>query len=224
MKTCNKCKISKELINFGKRVDTIDGKLSFCKDCQKEYALKYAKENPNKICVKCNTEKLISEFPKAPNSLKGVNNSCNECNRPRMKSYWDKTKAISNENRKVKNLSLTKIHELRRRSRQSRETHFIQRMFTRAKQRSLKNNLEFNIELNDIIIPEKCPLLNIKLVFGTKDNYKFSPSLDRIDSSKGYIKGNIQVISMLANTMKNNASKEQLIEFSINILKFYDIV
>lgn len=37
-----------------------------------------------------------------------------------------------------------------------------------------------------------------------------SPSLDRIDSSKGYVKGNVRVISARANMLKNNATVEEL--------------
>jgi len=37
-----------------------------------------------------------------------------------------------------------------------------------------------------------------------------SPTLDRIDPNKGYVKGNIQVLSHLANMMKSNATAEEL--------------
>ena len=78
----------------------------------------------------------------------------------------------------------------------------------------------FNISIDDIIIPEYCPYLNIKLT--TDVNNCFLPNyttIDRIDSNLGYVKGNVQVISKLANTMKSNATKEELIIFAKNILK-----
>lgn len=88
------------------------------------------------------------------------------------------------------------------------------------KQRAKKKELEFNLELSDIDIPEYCPILLIKLNQNKtiQDN---SPSIDRIDNSKGYIKGNIQVISQLANVMKNKATKEQLLLFAGWIIKTY---
>jgi hypothetical protein len=47
----------------------------------------------------------------------------------------------------------------------------------------------------------------------------YSPSLDRIDNNKGYIKGNVEVISWKANIMKSNASPEELVEFAKAILE-----
>jgi hypothetical protein len=49
----------------------------------------------------------------------------------------------------------------------------------------------------------------------------FSPSIDRIDSSKSYIKDNIQVMSFLGNRMKNSATPEQLLTFANNIISLY---
>lgn len=90
-------------------------------------------------------------------------------------------------------------------------------MLGRAKFRAVKCNVPYSITESDIIIPDLCPILEVPLVLGTKGNYQFSPSIDRIDATKGYVPGNVRVISTLANTMKNSATKEQLLKFSKNI-------
>jgi DNA-directed RNA polymerase subunit RPC12/RpoP len=86
------------------------------------------------------------------------------------------------------------------------------KMWRRAKSRALQRNLEFNIEITDIVIPEFCPILGIELKEhkGRSGGEKTSPALDRIDNSKGYVKGNIIVISHLANMMKSSANNEEL--------------
>ena len=97
-------------------------------------------------------------------------------------------------------------------------------LWYRAKENSKRHNREFNIEVEDIIIPTHCPYLGVELIFDV--TYHNSPnyfSIDRIDSSKGYIKGNIQIISHLANTIKSNTTIDQLITFSKNVLKIYDV-
>ena len=67
-----------------------------------------------------------------------------------------------------------------------------------------------------------CPITGRQLILRTH-NYKqikgpYIASLDRIDSSKDYVEGNVQWVSHLANTMKNNATKEQLVQFANWIL------
>ena len=94
----------------------------------------------------------------------------------------------------------------------TKEYMLLKRAETNAKER----NLEFNLTIDDINIPEKCPYFDIPF-----DDNRYSLSIDRVDSSKGYIKGNIQIISYIANKMKNDASIEELIVFSKNILKKY---
>lgn len=85
----------------------------------------------------------------------------------------------------------------------------ISRLFYEAKKRSKERSLEFTITKDDIVLPTHCPILGIKLeshdnVFG-RNSY----TLDRIDSSKGYIPGNVRVISWQANYIKSNLSLEQ---------------
>lgn len=82
--------------------------------------------------------------------------------------------------------------------------------FISAKRRANEFNLEFNLDLEDIIIPDICPVLGIHLFVGEKTMSINSPSIDRIDNTKGYIKGNIKIISMKANTLKSDATIEQL--------------
>jgi hypothetical protein len=82
-------------------------------------------------------------------------------------------------------------------------------MFLAAKARAKKSDILFTIQLSDLIIPEKCPILGIPLFFGTGKCSENSPSLDQIKPGAGYTPDNIQIISHKANTMKSNATFEQ---------------
>lgn len=83
-----------------------------------------------------------------------------------------------------------------------------------AKSRAKKLDIEFDIELSDITIPSKCPILGIDikvkpyLKHGTT-HWQHSPSLDRVDPNKGYVKGNVAVISHRANQIKNNGTIDE---------------
>ena len=97
------------------------------------------------------------------------------------------------------------------------------RLFRAAKARAKKRGLEFSIGLSDIVIPVHCPYLGIELASTRPRGNKRRDiiSLDRKDNSKGYTKDNIEVISHLANTMKNSAAPKELIDFAKAILKRY---
>lgn len=64
------------------------------------------------------------------------------------------------------------------------------------------------------IKPPVCPVFKKKFVERGVGFNDWSPSIDKIDPRKGYVRGNIQVISMLANCMKRNASPKQLQQFA----------
>ena len=97
-------------------------------------------------------------------------------------------------------------------------------MFDRCKSRAATKNIEFTISVLDIAIPKMCPYLGIELFpgigSGGKDN---SPSLDRIDSSKGYIPGNVEVISNRANTIKNCGTADEHVLIG-NRMKLMEVV
>lgn len=69
------------------------------------------------------------------------------------------------------------------------------------------------------IAPTHCPVFGFKLRTGAGSFSPDAPSTDRIDPTKGYVRGNIQIISLKANTMKSNASPEELRAFALWVLK-----
>lgn len=84
-----------------------------------------------------------------------------------------------------------------------------------ARDRAIKKGIVFEITEDDIVIPEKCPILGIPLFFRKRAAVRRgpapnSPSLDRIDPAKGYVKGNVQVISWRANSLKKDGTVEEL--------------
>ena len=85
-------------------------------------------------------------------------------------------------------------------------------MWERSKRRARKKGFEHTITYADINIPTHCPLLGIPLfrAEGQDGSRSNSPSLDRIDSSRGYTPDNVWVISNKANSIKSNATLEEL--------------
>lgn len=84
------------------------------------------------------------------------------------------------------------------------------RMLQRAKSRAELKGLDFSITEEDIDIPESCPVLGIPLEKGTGVATDASPSLDRLRPSKGYVPGNVAVISYKANRIKSDATLTEL--------------
>lgn len=86
-----------------------------------------------------------------------------------------------------------------------------------AKHRAKRAGVPFNLKPADILIPNHCPVLGVQLVKSVGRLSDSSPSLDRIVPSRGYVRGNIVVISMRANRIKSDASITELQKLA----KFY---
>lgn len=91
-----------------------------------------------------------------------------------------------------------------------------QRIYDAAKARAKRRGLPFDIELSDVQIPTHCPVLGIPLRsvvgcgMGSIKARNNSPSIDRIDNNKGYVKGNTIIISMRANNLKSDGTLEEI--------------
>jgi hypothetical protein len=217
-KICKNCKKELELSFFNRHALTKDGYLGHCKECDYIKRKKKQKKEVNiveeKSCCICKEVKSSNYFMRVNRNFDGLSAICLTC--------WDlhqvteKSKIDRNYPRKLrlqydpeyrKYINLLKS--------KSNGTHLgrRKRMLANAKKRAKKLNLDFNLTLEDIIIPDECPIFKIPFTFVAETSYQDNCSLDRIDNTKGYIKGNVQVISMKANTMKNSATPEELLNF-----------
>ena len=89
---------------------------------------------------------------------------------------------------------------------------FEQRVINRIKSKCKRKGIPFNLDVTDIVPPDTCPVLGIKLVLDNRGSgyHSDSASVDRIDPTKGYTKGNVRVISARANTLKSDATSVEL--------------
>lgn len=87
----------------------------------------------------------------------------------------------------------------------------FENMYERFQTKKKNTKFEFDLKFSDLSFPLTCPLLNIPLNYLEEnfraDNY---PTFDRIDSKKGYVKGNVHVVSWRANRIKCDATQEEL--------------
>jgi hypothetical protein len=172
-----------------------------------------------KKCTKCSEEKEIFEFHKG-------RSRCKEC------EYWLKKKYRERNAEKIrkrkKEYSIKNKEKIKRkgkiyhrknkkrislRNRLSKENNPALYLYFTAKSRARRNNIKFEIELNDIIdiLPKDniCPLLNIEILINKNHSKYNSMNLDRIIPEFGYVRDNIVIISKKANISKNNATIDE---------------
>ena len=101
--------------------------------------------------------------------------------------------------------------------RKERESHPARYLLGIARRRARALGRDFNLEESDIVVGTHCPLLGVPMQFGGPRD--FWPSLDRIDVTKGYVKGNVQVISHRANRIKSDSNGDELLTLALHVLK-----
>jgi hypothetical protein len=187
---CPHCWTVKPKVEFHKGIHK--GASTYCKECAKSRLKWHRLNNAFKLsegakpceaalCPMCKEIKPVSEF--YPN--KGQKNNIGSYCKPCMSKWRDKVRATKNG--------------------------MIRALLNSAKKRAKEKGIVFNLTIEDIHLPSICPALGIELDYSKKLCVRpNSPSLDRRIPELGYVKGNVQVISHKANTMKSDASLDEL--------------
>lgn len=129
----------------------------------------------------------------------------------RKRNYMRKYRKENAEKLRKYNLEYKERHK--QLAKEHRLKHRERFMLRGAKRRAKEKGLPFNLIEEDIIIPEICPILGIKLESCGLDK-GCAPSLDRLIPELGYVKGNVSVISHRANSLKSNMSIEEIIKMA----------
>jgi hypothetical protein len=152
-----------------------------------------------KQCAKCEDWFAVSLFRTVKKTGR-LASYCRECGNANSREHYAENKEKAKEYKKA---------------RQDKET------LSSIKKRAKQKGLDFDLEVEDIL-GTSCPIFGVELKRGSRQGPSdFAPSVDRIDNSKGYVKGNVQVLSNLANKMKANATPEQLLQFAEWVFKTY---
>lgn len=152
-----------------------------------------------KNCTHCGRLLSIDNFSKSKSSAHGYRSWCKYCINISRNSEENKLKCKEYYNSRGRELTKLK-----------KENNIQKYLYDSAKARAKSRNEEFSINISDIIVPELCPILGIKMYYHRGIKHDDSYSLDRIDSNKGYTKENIWVISLRANRIKNDSNPNEL--------------
>ena len=147
-----------------------------------------------KRCRVCKKVLPITEFYRNRGRSDGRNLECKSCDATRKKDFHIKNPVIA--------------------------------AFSNIRSRAKKKNIPVEVTIEDLkkAFPNDmiCPALGIKMEVGEKNRNVNSPSIDKIIPEKGYIPGNIIVVSMKANLIKSFATPDEIIKvgkFYKNLLK-----
>lgn len=169
-----------------------------------------------KQCTKCKETKDLEDFPKCKGAKGGRSSWCKKCHSDYCAEPIHLQQNRDRRREKRKDPEYRKQEQAREKIR--RESKYKESWLSSLRKNAKDRNIPFNLTVEDIPnMPKLCPILKVLLV----KNTWYAPSVDRIDNTKGYVKGNIQIISRLANTMKAHATPEEILNFSKFWIKFY---
>lgn len=176
-----------------------------------------------KTCTICHEEKTLEEFTKSKKSPDGRGSYCKPCHRQYTKDWTTNNIDRVRQNRHEYNVANAPKISAQNKARKAKNPSYYleygrryavekphKAMLYEARQRAKDFDVPFQLVDEDIVIPEFCPILGIKLERGKTDsNRDCCPSLDRVFPELGYIPSNIAVVSYRANRIKNNGTSAE---------------
>lgn len=136
---------------------------------------------PTFRCSGCKVEKTLDRFAKNKSHRIGHANWCKDC----MRTIYTRPEYLE-----------------RRKQKRSDDCGHV--MLIDCRSRARKLGVPFNLTEEDTVVPALCPVLGIPLQRARGKRIDSTPTVDRIDARGGYVKGNVAVISWLANRLKSD--------------------
>lgn len=212
MKRCSKCKENKLLDLFHKSSKSKDGHKGICKECSKKYKREHYLKNKEKVVSQVKAYQKENNHVDWKSKRKTIKVSCKHCNSEYIapKSYYKKGR--------YQYCSISCSAKAKHNP--------IDRIISDIRKRANKKGLEFNLDscfLENLLELQnhRCALSNspIKIPRFSEITILYkSASVDRIDNSKGYLKGNVQWVVLGINYMKNKFTDDDVLKL-INIIK-----
>ena len=106
-----------------------------------------------------------------------------------------------------------------RKARYARPESRASQLVAAAKNRALKTGVDFDITFDDVypsVLSGLCPKTGLHFDLAPHAalrRHPLAPSIDRIDSSKGYVRGNVQIVCNWYNLAKHELSETEVLAF-----------
>lgn len=198
---CSRCKVEKPEDEFHRHKTRRTGRHHYCKICHRRNPTprprRVASKTPADLilqeghlwCTGCSSEKVIDAFVVNKRHRAGRANWCRAC----MKRLWQRPENLA---RRI----------------ERRDADWPYSLTIECRARARKRGLPFNITKEDLVVPEFCPVLGIRLQPRQGRLADNCPTVDRVNPAKGYVKGNVAVISWLANRLKSDCAEPAIFE------------
>lgn len=175
----------------------------------------------SKKCTCCGEIKLVSEFWNQKHGKFGVRAACKICDSAKYSAYRkSKLEKYAEYSRihRATDPNYASYDSLRKKKSKLTIDGFASKLFSSSKNRAKKKNLDFDLStsfIREMLVPLKCAATGFDLVLDDNLTGRIGPllpSLDRIDSSRGYLKDNVRLVCWWWNVMKQDWQEDLIIE------------